>query len=82
MPEPWIAPPVTDQQLRDAGFTKESRAFPRSEAGARWIANWNGIPFEMIPAAWCYASNLWMHAYVERLAATDTVDAIPTTAHP
>ena len=61
-------PPVTDEQLRAAGFTKEARNYPRSKDGARWIAAFNGIPFEDIPAAWCYASNAWMHEYVERMA--------------
>lgn len=64
----WSLPPVTDEQLRTAGFMPESRAFPRSEAGARWIATFNGIPFDKIPAAWCYASNAWMLDYVERQA--------------
>jgi len=65
----WVPPPVTDQELRAAGFTSHAREFPRSEDGARWIANFNNIPFEKIPAAWCYASNQWMWDYVEAKAA-------------
>ncbi len=59
---------MTDEQLRAAGFTGAARQFPRSEAGARWIAAFNGVSFEKIPAAWCYASNAWMHGYVEAMA--------------
>lgn len=64
----WTPPAVTDEQLRAAGFTAASRAFPRSEAGAVWIAAYNGVPFDKIPPAWCYASNAWMRDYVEREA--------------
>lgn len=64
----WTLPPVTPDQLRAAGFTAESANYPRSELSARWLANLNGIPFEKIPAAWCYASNRWMHDYAETLA--------------
>lgn len=62
------APPVTDQQLRDAGFTSASRSFPRSERATRWIAEFNGIPFDRVPAAWWYASNEYMLKYVEEKA--------------
>jgi len=63
-----IPPPVTDAELRAAGFSPAARQFPRSEVGARWIAAFNGGPLEAIPAAWWYASNAYMHAYVERKA--------------
>jgi hypothetical protein len=68
-PSPWTPPPVTDTELRTAGFSPAARNFPRSEAGARWIAAFNGIPFEHMPAAWYYASNGYMHQYAEKLAA-------------
>jgi hypothetical protein len=64
----WTAPPATDAQFRAAGFTAAARAFPHSEAGARWIAAFNNVPFDRIPAAWCYASSAWMRDYVEALA--------------
>lgn len=64
-----IPPPVTPEQLRAAGFTAEAAKFPRSEAGARWIALFNGISFANIPAAWWYASNEYMWRYVEDQAA-------------
>lgn len=64
----WKCPPVTDDQLRAAGFTAASRQFPRSEASARWIAWFNGISLDQMPAAWCYASNAWMLEYCEQKA--------------
>lgn len=64
----WTPPPATDADFRAAGFTAEARKYPMTEAGARWIAAFNGVPFEKIPAAWCYAPNPWMLAYVENLA--------------
>ena len=64
----WSLPEVTDAELRAAGYMPASRAFPHSEAGARWVAAFNGIPFEKIPAAWCYASNAHMLAVTEQRA--------------
>ncbi len=61
----WKPPTVTDEELRAAGFTANARKFPRSRSAAQWIADFNGIPFEKIPAAWCYASNEYMYQYVE-----------------
>lgn len=75
-PEPMdnqtvTAPPVTDQQLRDAGYTTNARTYPLSEDGARWVAKFNGIPFEKIPAAWWYAPNPEMQRIVEEEGVTD-----------
>lgn len=65
---PWTAPPATDEQFRGAGYTSAARLYPLSEAGARWVAEFNGIPFVKIPAAWCYAPNHGMLKYVEEKA--------------
>ena len=64
----WVAPPVTDKQLRDAGYDAPARQYPLSEAGARWVAAYNNIPFDKIPPGWCYAPNPGMLAKVERWA--------------
>lgn len=61
----WAIPPATDEQFRVAGYTAAARQYPLSEDGARWIAAFNGIPFDKIPAAWCYAPNAGMRKYVE-----------------
>lgn len=64
----WSPPPATDDQFRAAGYTAKARGFPLSEAGARWVAAWNGIEFEKIPASWCYAPNGFMQQWVEEKA--------------
>ena len=57
MTDKTSAPPVTDQQLRDAGFTSAARAYPMSEAATRWLCAFNGVTLELAPAAWWYAPN-------------------------
>jgi hypothetical protein len=64
----WTPPPATDEQFRAAGYTVNARKFPLSEAAVRWVAEFNGIPFEKIPPAWCYAPNPFMHTLVEEAA--------------
>lgn len=59
----------TDAEFRASGYTGAARNFPLSDAGARWIAEWNGVGFEIMPAAWRYAPNAGMHAWIEKLAA-------------
>jgi len=61
---------VTDEQLRQAGMSPAARNYPRSEAGLRWLCAFNRMPDGWpIPAAWHYASNAYMHEWVERMAA-------------
>lgn len=67
----WTVPPATDEQFRAAGYTARARQFPLTERGARWVATFNGIGFENIPAAWCYAPNQVMADYVEGQAGID-----------
>lgn len=64
----YIPPVVTTEQLRNAGYTNNAAKYPLSEAGVRWIAAFNGVPFNMVPPAWCYAPNPYMLAYVEEKA--------------
>lgn len=64
----WTPAPATPEQFRAAGFTSAAANYPRSEMSARWVAHFNGVPFEKIPAAWCYASNSWMWQYAEEQA--------------
>lgn len=64
----YMVPDVSDEQLRAAGFTAASRQFPRSEISARWLANYTGISFCQLPAAWHYASNAYMQNYAEHAA--------------
>jgi hypothetical protein len=67
-------PPVTDQQLRDAGYTANARNYPRTERAVRWLARFNGVPFKRVPAAWWYAPNAYMLAYVEQKATEEAQD--------
>jgi hypothetical protein len=62
---------VTDEELRQAGFTAAARNYPRSEEGFRWICKFNGVPPEIAPRAWRYASNQYMWEYAERKAVED-----------
>jgi hypothetical protein len=64
----WKAPPATDGDFRTAGYTREARNYPLSEAGARWVAAFNGVPFDKLPSAWCYAPNPFMLAMIEEKA--------------
>lgn len=60
-----MKPEVTDQQLRDAGYTAAARNYPLSEEGAQWVARFNGIEISKMPAAWWYAPNVAMRAAIE-----------------
>lgn len=62
-----MRPEVTDQQLRNAGYTALARNYPFSEAAARWVARFNGISFEEMPTAWWYAPNMFMRNMIEGL---------------
>ena len=55
--------------MRKAGFTAEAFKYPLSELAARWLAEFNGVAFEAIPAAWHYAPNEYMQRYLDRRAA-------------
>ena len=66
MPDKTSAPPVTDQQLRDAGYTSAARAYPMSEAAVRWLCGFNGVTLAQAPAAWWYAPNLACREMCER----------------
>lgn len=65
---PWTAPPTSDEQFRAAGYTASARNYPLSAAAARWVAEFNGIPFDKIPPAWCYAPNPYMLTMIEEAA--------------
>ena len=52
-------PPITDEQLRSAGFTKKAKKYPLTERAVRARAHVYGVSFEVYtknPAAW-YAPN-------------------------
>lgn len=53
----FTAPPVTDEQLRAAGYTAKARAYPMSADAVRWLAKFNGVELHQVPAAWWYAPN-------------------------
>lgn len=54
-----LKPPetVTDQQLRDAGFTSAAREFPRDELALRLLCAFNGVPPESAPPSWWFYPN-------------------------
>jgi hypothetical protein len=61
-----FAPPVTDEELRAAGFTAAARNFPMSEKAVRLLSKQTGVPFEKMPAAWHYAPNTYVLEQMER----------------
>ena len=65
----YLTPPTTEADLRKAGFTAEAFKYPLSELAARWLAEFNGVAFEAMPAAWHYAPNEYMQRYLDRRAA-------------
>ena len=61
-------PEVMDHELRTAGFTSEARKYPLSERAVIWLAAFNGVPIEKMPAAWYYAPNSFMQNELEEYA--------------
>lgn len=59
--------PVTDEALRQAGFTSDARQFPLSEAGFQWLCHYNGAKPEQAPPAWRYAPNAYMQRWLNLL---------------
>lgn len=57
----------TPEQFRAVGFTAAAAEFPLSEAGCAIIAEHNGVESAQMPAAFRYAPNPWMHAWIEEL---------------
>lgn len=64
-PQEVRRPEVTDEQFRLAGFTPAARNYLRTERGFLWLCKFNGVPPEIAPKAWRYASNPYMWEYVE-----------------
>lgn len=62
-------PDVTDQQLREAGFTSAARSYPLSREGFLWLCHWNGVKPEQAPPGWYYAPNGYMQEWINLLGA-------------
>ena len=62
----------SDEEFRAAGYTGEARKYKLSEAGCRWIAEWNGVRPEQMPRAWRFAPNEYMRRYIEERAGNTT----------
>lgn len=63
----------TEAEFRAAGFTDAARAFPLSERAGRWLARFNGVPYERMPPAWHFAPNAYMLEYCEARAGAETL---------
>lgn len=66
----------TDEDFRAAGFTAAARDYPLSHAATDWLAAYNGVPLERLPAAWRYAPNADMRAWIEWMAALPRSETI------
>ncbi len=58
----------TAADFRAAGFDANAINYPLSEAACQWLADFNGIEIEKMPAAWRYAPNAYMRDYLEEQA--------------
>jgi hypothetical protein len=56
-------------EFRASGYTAAARQFPLSDAAKEWLARFNGVAVERMPAAWHYAPNEYMRAEMESRAA-------------
>lgn len=64
---------VTDEELRKAGFSPLERHWPLSLTAVAWMRHDNCAPAGWNhPRAWCYASNGYMHRWIEALARLPT----------
>lgn len=63
------APPVTDEQLRAAGYTSAAREYPLSRDAAQSLADYCGVSLDQMPAAWWYSPNAHVHARREAAGA-------------
>lgn len=60
---------ITDEQLREVGFSPLARAFPLSAAGIAWMRYYNCAPATWVhPPGWEYAANEYMRVWIEALA--------------
>ncbi len=50
-------PEVTDQQLRDAGFTPDARNHPRDELSLIMLCAFVGVDPKLAPPAWWFFAN-------------------------
>ena len=67
-------PEVTDQQLRDAGFTPAARNYPLSPEAVVWLRKFNGLPEHVpMPAAWHFAPNAYMQKYLHERSVAESV---------
>jgi hypothetical protein len=48
---------ATDQDLRDAGFMPQSRAYPRDETALRLLCAFVGINWKIAPPGWWFHPN-------------------------
>ena len=59
---------IMDEHFYKIGFTPAARNFPLSNKAAEWLAEFNGIPVENMPAGWFYAPNAHMQKELDEYA--------------
>lgn len=62
-------------EFRKAGLTINAFRYPMSETAVQWKREFNGVPEGYpVPWTWPYASNAYMHKYMEDRAAKELAE--------